>query len=404
MRIGSIAASLVLAMSLSWGTGADAASLSITGEFIGSNGAVPLSNLINVANTQYGVTYAGGDHDLGVVFQRVVGNPLDDLTAIHSFDGTDGSRPVGPLAADAAGNLYGVTKEGGPANLGTVFRLSRPAAGGTVWTLTMLHAFTGGTDGGDPEIGLTAGPGGAIYGTTCGGTIFKISGGTSYSVVHIFTSTEGGCPKSTLVFDPAGDIIGSTTVFTAGPGDGGSLFKLDTAGHFTTVAGFQIANGQGSPGLAQVSGNLVRDNAGNVYGMAQWGGATFPQNCCGGAIFVVTAVTHKAGIIYGFPDNTQVSAGGIVTDNAGNFYGTLTKDSQFGAGSVFQVSKAGTFATLATFNPAYQAPVGGLVFDRAGNLYGTTSAGYSSAFGSASCSSASVIAPVGCGTTFEISP
>src|SRR5215469_25109 len=84
-------------------------------------------------------------------------------TVLHSFaGGNDGSSPAASVVMDAAGNLYGTTRLGGPANAGTVFKLS-PA--GTSWTETVLYAFTGGTDGGAPQAALAL-HGQAIYGTT----------------------------------------------------------------------------------------------------------------------------------------------------------------------------------------------------------------------------------------------
>src|SRR5215831_8551873 len=55
-------------------------------------------------------------------------------TQIYQFQGqpNDGAVPLGALVADAAGNLYGTTANGGTHNLGTVYELS-PAAG-SGWT------------------------------------------------------------------------------------------------------------------------------------------------------------------------------------------------------------------------------------------------------------------------------
>ncbi|MCI0597976.1 MAG: hypothetical protein L0Y50_13175 [Beijerinckiaceae bacterium] len=48
---------------------------------------------------------------------------------LYSFLGelsrTDGRHPLGGLTFDASGVLYGTTYLGGPANLGTVFKLKQ---------------------------------------------------------------------------------------------------------------------------------------------------------------------------------------------------------------------------------------------------------------------------------------
>ena len=72
---------------------------------------------------------------------------------------------------DAAGNLYGTTQWGGSASscgvvCGVVFKLA-PNPDGT-WTEHVLHSFTGGTDGDNPN-GVILDAAGNLYGTTNGG-------------------------------------------------------------------------------------------------------------------------------------------------------------------------------------------------------------------------------------------
>src|ERR1700743_981564 len=82
---------------------------------------------------------------------------------IFSFNGNNGRLPDGGLVADARGNLYGNTFDGGPNPYGNVFELT-PAAAGT-WQETVLYTFTGGTDGALPESTLVLDAAGNIYGT-----------------------------------------------------------------------------------------------------------------------------------------------------------------------------------------------------------------------------------------------
>jgi len=58
--------------------------------------------------------------------------------------------PYCTLVADAQGNLYGTTSQGGTYNTGIVFEVS-PGQNGQ-WTETVLHEFTG-TDGANPSGG-----------------------------------------------------------------------------------------------------------------------------------------------------------------------------------------------------------------------------------------------------------
>jgi uncharacterized repeat protein (TIGR03803 family) len=76
---------------------------------------------------------------------------------------------------DKKGNLYSTTFVGGADDYGVVFRLA-PSG-----TETVLHAFTGGNDGGYPWTGLMADKKGNLYGTTYeggtagGGTVFEVT-------------------------------------------------------------------------------------------------------------------------------------------------------------------------------------------------------------------------------------
>jgi uncharacterized repeat protein (TIGR03803 family) len=97
-------------------------------------------------------------------------------TILYNFTGgADGGCPAAGLIRDSAGNLYGTGVLGGTSNDGVVFKLD------TAGTLTVLHNFTGGADGGAPTGGLVRDSAGNLYGTTsasggCGqcGVVFKI--------------------------------------------------------------------------------------------------------------------------------------------------------------------------------------------------------------------------------------
>lgn len=83
-------------------------------------------------------------------------------TVLHSFSGgTDGSSPAAALIQAADGNFYGTTASGGASDFGTVFRMT-PAG-----TVLVLHAFVGGTaDGSNPQAALVQATDGNFYGTT----------------------------------------------------------------------------------------------------------------------------------------------------------------------------------------------------------------------------------------------
>jgi hypothetical protein len=67
---------------------------------------------------------------------------------------------------DAAGNLYGPTRYRGAYQQGNVFVLSPSEYG---WTYTSLKDFTGGSDGGQPLGSLAFDANGNLYGTAATG-------------------------------------------------------------------------------------------------------------------------------------------------------------------------------------------------------------------------------------------
>ena len=136
------------------------------------DGSLPQGDLIKDASgALYGTTGGGGTSIFGTVFKLAPPTtPRGQWTlqTLHNFgSGNDGSDPIGKLAMDASGNLYGVTQTGGGGSFyGTVFQLSPPAAGQSDWTQTILHSFNGSTDGGFPLAGLSIDARGVLYGTT----------------------------------------------------------------------------------------------------------------------------------------------------------------------------------------------------------------------------------------------
>jgi uncharacterized repeat protein (TIGR03803 family) len=160
----------------------------------GSDGANPHAGLISDSTgALYGTTWRGGGTGCvgglgcGTVFKLpppAAGQTKWTKEILYRFQGgSDGEAPLAPLILDSTGALYGTTLAGGVSfGLGTVFKLTPPAAGQTLWTETILYRFGGvGGDGIGPEAGLIFDSKGALYGTTAGGggasncgTVFKL--------------------------------------------------------------------------------------------------------------------------------------------------------------------------------------------------------------------------------------
>lgn len=197
----------------------------------GNDGRKPFAGVIDFHGDLYGTTFAGGTfQDWGTVFR--IGGQKE--TVLHSF------RPRGylngGLIADAEGNLYGATAEGGGHGAGTVFKMDSSGK------VTILYGFTG-TDGYAPFGTLIRDEYGNLYGTTSSGgvayygTVFKLSPGASgkwiEKVLHTFSGTDGIFPSGTLIRDAAGNPYGTTVWggYTGSPcnvypGGCGVVFKI----------------------------------------------------------------------------------------------------------------------------------------------------------------------------------
>ena len=206
---------------------------------------------------------------------------------LHSF-GADGSFPSSVIR-DAAGNLYGNTQQGGgPANAGIVYKLD-PAGNETI-----LHTFTGGADGGFPYAGLTLDAAGNLYGTTTSGgagcscgLVFRLDPAGNETVLHSFTGRpDGRYIDSGVIRDAAGNLYGIAR--DGGTADVGVVFKLDPAGNQTVLYTFT-----GGPGYGPVAG-VAGDDAGNLYGTTEFGG---PANA--GSVYKIDS-TGRLSVLYSF--------------------------------------------------------------------------------------------------------
>ena len=123
--------------------------------------------IFDAAGNLYGDTVNGGANGVGTIYQLMPNGGSWTETVLYSFTGNYEGPQYG-LAIDAAGNLYGTTFQGGLDQLGNVFRLS-PSNG--QWVYTDLYDFTGGDDGAYPLGGVAVDANGNLYGTTeIGGT------------------------------------------------------------------------------------------------------------------------------------------------------------------------------------------------------------------------------------------
>ncbi len=275
----------------------------------------------------------GANTGCGTVFKL---DSKGKQTVLHMFTGiSDGAYPNGNLIQDAKGNFYGTTGNGGGLcgiGCGTVFRVDATAKE------CVIYRFSGSSDGNSPRAGIVRDAKDNIYGTTylggdltCGaegcGTVFKIDSIGKESVIHTFTGgTDGYYPFAALVTDGA-TLVGATA--SSGAFGFGTVFQVDKTGAKTVLYSFA----GGSDGANPVA-NLVRDAAGNLYGTTQNGGA-FNW----GTVFKLDSAGHET-VLYSFTGGTdgRNPSACVIVDSAGNLYGTTNTGGIADRGTVFMIA------------------------------------------------------------------
>jgi uncharacterized repeat protein (TIGR03803 family) len=203
-------------------------------EFTGADGAYPVAPLWSDSTGNfYGATLMGGKANSGTIFKIT---SAGTETILYSFcselNCSNGADGQGGVVGDAAGNLYGVAGEGGQFGYGTVFKLAPNGK------QTVLYAFTGGSDGAFPFGGLFRDSSGNLFGTAwhggkaCNGAdnatgvVFRLYPNGKYSVLHAFTGGADGSQPQGPLGAQMGDTLYGTTFGEGYCHDGGSLFSI----------------------------------------------------------------------------------------------------------------------------------------------------------------------------------
>jgi uncharacterized repeat protein (TIGR03803 family) len=372
--------------------------------FTGLDGAQPSPSapLVQAINGDfYGTTATGGAHcDVytycGTIFKIT---PSGVLTALYSFCSlkgcTDSADPNGLVQA-TNGYLYGTTNGTGSSNYGTVFKITPSGE------LTTLHTFCPYRKclNGNSFASLVQAANGDLYGTTffSAGTVFKITPGGALTRIYNFCS-QSGCadgrgPEAGLIQAANGLLYGST--FWGGASTNnpscplvddemygcGTVYKITPDGKLTTVYSFcsltDCTDGTGP------AGPLVRTAEGDIYGITTGGGITNSlcvPSC--GTIFKLTP-TGTLTTLYRFCSQAGCADGfstlsGLIEAADGDLYGLTPSGGEYGYGTIFKITPAGTFTTQYSFCSQTGCPDGsaptGLLQATNGIFYGTTATG-----------------------------
>jgi uncharacterized repeat protein (TIGR03803 family) len=319
---------------------------------------------------------------------------------LHTFAGGDGRDPWrGALYRDASGNLYGTTVYGGDNDLGTVFKIAPDGSE------TVLHSFTGGGGGGEPN-GVVGDAKGNLYGAMTVpplGAVFEITRKGRFKVLHRFAGgSDGMYPYGSPIVDGAGNLYGAT-MYGGGAGSDcsngqlgcGTVYKIAPDGTFSIVHAF--AGGKDG----SLPAGLILDASGNLIGVTMGGGGS----ASGGTVFRLAPGGTET-ILHAFKQRSE----GIgpqqppTLDASGNIYGTTSAYGhmdvhrcpyQDGCGTLFKLAPDGGFVVLHAFTGRSDGarPSSPLILDGAGNLIGATSAG-----------GKNCLPAMGCGTVFRLAP
>jgi uncharacterized repeat protein (TIGR03803 family) len=317
----------------------------------------------------------------GAVFKIT---PSGTVTVVYDFNDTAGSgyTPFGGLVLGNDGNFYGTTKAGGTVNQGTLFKIT--ASG----TLTPLYNFGTCTypckEGLYPKAPPVQGTDGNFYGTTPdtidgtnSGVVYKITSAGKFTTIHAFDFAAGYNPNAPLIQGTDGNFYGTTTlggktvlpicVAASASPTCGTVFKINTAGKVTTLYKFGKTDGAGP------LGPVIQGTDGNFYGTTSEGGTSGL-----GVVFKLTS----AGVLTVLHDfngaDGQTPDAGLVQANDGNFYGVASAGGTLGFGTIFKITSTSdhTFSVLYNFDSTHGAtPEVALMQHTNGILYGDTDSG-----------------------------
>jgi uncharacterized repeat protein (TIGR03803 family) len=330
------------------------------------DGQAPQSGLIaDAGGDLYGTTEEGGANDNGTVFEltpteNANGQTQWSETVLWSFGATgDGQAPQSGLIADASGNFYGTTNQGGANGLGTVFELSPPTGGQTQWNETVLWSFGAAGDGQAPQSSLIADANGNLYGTTDAGgansqgTVFEltppVSGQTQWSETVLWSfgaSGDGQDPESGMIADASGNLYGTTEA--GGANSQGTVFKLTPPVSGQTKWSETVLWSFGAAGDGRASeGSLIADSSDNLYGTTDAGGANSQ-----GTVFKLTPPVSgqtkwSETVLWSFggSGDGQDPESGLIADASGNLYGTTDSGGANDSGAVIKIETSAMFPT-----------------------------------------------------------
>jgi uncharacterized repeat protein (TIGR03803 family) len=372
----------------------------------------------------YGSTQYEGQFSVGTLFRL---NPANDnYSTIWQFSTAGGEPwvPLGPLAPDRFGNLYGATAFGGDANRGVIYRIHQNgtafeivrniplttntavvreiivASDGNLYGTSSPNGFPGpGTlfklapdgsgfsmlqtfnpvqgDGSSPLCRITEGSDAKLYATTRRGgpggsdAVFRINkDGSGYEILRVFGQivADGHFVENPVMEASDGRLYGVTS--GGGTNNAGTVFRLNRDGiGYAQLYSFKADPSDG----IYPSGRLLEASDGFLYGVTAYGGY-FNM----GTIYKLRKDGTDYAVIWRFTDTfsriSSMAGGPLLEGNDGALYGATQQGGNYHSGFIFKINKDGTaFTQLHHFDgtSSPSAPSAGMVRGSDGAFYGT---------------------------------
>ncbi len=310
----------------------------------------------------YGTAYQVASPYCGMIFNV---STSGSYTNVLNFTGSTGKvkgcaewaglTPAGTSAV----TFYGATTSNsfGTGTPGEVFHFD-PSSN----AFKVLHTFTKGDSGylAQPVVGKD----GNLYGATSAtGATYRINGITG-GFAQLPNSAPGGV-HGPLFSAQDGTLYGTT--YDGGASGLGTVFSMTTAGVINTVYPFTSADG------SYPNSPLTQGADGYLYGTAFYGGT----GGIGSVFKVSTSGVFTTLYSFGGAPDGAYPIAGLLAATDGNFYGTTTGGGASGNGTIFEITKTGTYLKLFDFTGSTGAVLGSspyttLMQHPNGSFYGLT--------------------------------
>jgi uncharacterized repeat protein (TIGR03803 family) len=356
----------------------------------GLDGAYPASSLLLASNgSLYGTAIYGGtnisDCDVGgtsiaagcgSVFSFSASAGFSSILSFGPFNSPLGIAPDASLIQAGNGTLYGANAGGGNTSCSETAGSISALGCGSIFNInntnvaTALHTFSG-SEGAYPTAALLQQSNGDFYGTTSAGgvltcssyatlgcgTVFQMTSSGAVMDLHSFTEHDGAYPDSALILGSDGSMYGTTLFGGSVPCSGGAqwqgcgtVFKIDTAGNFTSLHSFSGPDGAYPAALMQASD-------GNFYGTTESGG---DASCTGrygpgcGTVYRMDLAGNVT-VLYAFTGQSDGSwpESALIQGSDSSLYGTTAYGGVNDDGVIFRISN---LTALTATTSQFEAP------------------------------------------------